>query len=148
MVAKETYFQTFSFKGRYANSLSNTYHYWGVNAHSFGRTVIGKCYDQPKSAILKGNLVCLPFCLAFFSFSFLCDLEGNRLLSTLSAHSARVWRRLGKPECTSIRALSAHSAAEFNILPGRWQHVCLVHVAIAPSERWGEMDRNDCHTAW
>jgi hypothetical protein len=45
-----------------------------------------------------------------------------------------------------IRALSAHSAAEFNSSPGRWQHVWLV--AIVPPERWGEMDRNDCHTAW
>jgi hypothetical protein len=33
------------------------------------------------------------------------------------------------------RALSAHSAAEFNISPGRWQHVWLV--AIVPPERWG-----------
>jgi hypothetical protein len=45
-----------------------------------------------------------------------------------------------------IRALSAHSVAKFNISPGRWQHVCLV--AIVPPERWGKMDRNDCHTAW
>jgi hypothetical protein len=45
-----------------------------------------------------------------------------------------------------IRALSALSAAEFNISPGRWQHVWLV--AIVPPERWGKMDRNDCHTAW
>jgi hypothetical protein len=46
----------------------------------------------------------------------------------------------------SIRALSAHSAAEFTISLGRWQHVWLV--AIVPPERWGKMDRNDCHTAW
>jgi hypothetical protein len=39
-----------------------------------------------------------------------------------------------------------HSAAEFNISPGRWQHVWLL--AIAPTERGGKMDRNDCHTAW
>jgi hypothetical protein len=39
-----------------------------------------------------------------------------------------------------------HSAAEFNSLPGRWQHVWLV--AIVPPERWGKMDKNDCHTAW
>jgi hypothetical protein len=45
-----------------------------------------------------------------------------------------------------IRALSAHSAAEFNSSPGRWQQVWLV--AIVPPERWGEIDRNDCHTAW
>jgi hypothetical protein len=45
-----------------------------------------------------------------------------------------------------IRALSAHSAAEFNSSTGRWQHVWLV--AIVPPERWGKMDRNDCHTAW
>jgi hypothetical protein len=38
------------------------------------------------------------------------------------------------------------SAAEFNILPGRWQHVWLVD--IVPPKRWGKMDRNDCHTAW
>jgi hypothetical protein len=44
-----------------------------------------------------------------------------------------------------IRALSAHLAAEFNILRGRWQHAWLV--AIVPPERWGKMDRNDCHTA-
>jgi hypothetical protein len=46
----------------------------------------------------------------------------------------------------SIRALSAHSATEFNISPGRWQHVWLV--AIVPPERRGKMDRKDCHTAW
>jgi hypothetical protein len=45
-----------------------------------------------------------------------------------------------------IRALSAHSAAEFNISPGRWQHLWLV--AIVPPKRWGKIDRNDCHTAW
>jgi hypothetical protein len=45
----------------------------------------------------------------------------------------------------TIRALSAHSAAEFNISPGRWQHVWLV--AIVPTERLGKMHRNDCHTA-
>jgi hypothetical protein len=39
----------------------------------------------------------------------------------------------------------AHSAAEFDILPDRWQHLWLV--AIVPPEWWGEMDRNDCHTA-
>jgi hypothetical protein len=38
-------------------------------------------------------------------------------------------------ERATIRALSAHSAAEFNISPGRWQHVWLV--AIVPPERWG-----------
>jgi hypothetical protein len=41
-----------------------------------------------------------------------------------------------------IQALSAHSAAEFNISPGRWQHLWLV--AIVPPKRWGKMDRNDC----
>jgi hypothetical protein len=45
-----------------------------------------------------------------------------------------------------IRALSAHSAAEFNSSPGRGQHVWLV--SIVPPKRWGKMDRNDCHTAW
>jgi hypothetical protein len=45
-----------------------------------------------------------------------------------------------------IQALSAHSAAELNISPGRWQHVWLV--AIVPPKRWGKMDRNDCHTSW
>jgi hypothetical protein len=49
------------------------------------------------------------------------------------------------PETSSIRALSAHLAAEFNISPGWWQHVWLV--AIVPTERWGKMDRNDCYTA-
>jgi hypothetical protein len=46
----------------------------------------------------------------------------------------------------SYRALSAHSAAEFNISPGRWQHLWLV--AIVSPKRWGKMGRNDCHTAW
>jgi hypothetical protein len=46
----------------------------------------------------------------------------------------------------SIRSLSAHSAAEFNISPGRWQQVWFV--AIVPPERWGKMDGNDFHTAW
>jgi hypothetical protein len=45
-----------------------------------------------------------------------------------------------------IRGLSAHSAAKFNISPGRWQQVWLV--AIVPTKRWGEMDWRDCHTAW
>jgi hypothetical protein len=50
------------------------------------------------------------------------------------------------PGISAIWALLAHSAAEFNISPGRWQHVWLV--AIVPPERWEKMDRNDCHTAW
>jgi hypothetical protein len=41
---------------------------------------------------------------------------------------------------SSLGALSS----EFNISPGRWQHVWLV--AIVPPERWGKMDINDCHT--
>jgi hypothetical protein len=45
------------------------------------------------------------------------------------------------PYSSSVGALSS----EFNILPCRWQHVWLV--AIVPPERWGKMDRNDCHTA-
>jgi hypothetical protein len=45
-----------------------------------------------------------------------------------------------------IRALSAHSADEFNSSPGRWQQVWLVAIVIP--ERWGKMGRNDCHTAW
>jgi hypothetical protein len=64
-------------------------------------------------------------------------------------HTSLFWFKL----CVSvvavrsyIRALSAHSAAEFNILPDRWQHVWLL--AIVPPQRWGEMDRNECHTAW
>jgi hypothetical protein len=58
-----------------------------------------------------------------------------------------MFHNLKKPAlCKAIRALSAHSAAKFNSSPGRWQHVWLV--AIVPPERWGKMDRNDCHTAW
>jgi hypothetical protein len=45
-----------------------------------------------------------------------------------------------------IPALSAQSAAKFNISTGRWQHVWLV--ANVSPERWGEMDRNKCHTPW
>jgi hypothetical protein len=44
------------------------------------------------------------------------------------------------PNLTPIQALSAHSAAEFNISSGGWQHVLLV--AIVPPERrgkWTEM---------
>jgi hypothetical protein len=51
-----------------------------------------------------------------------------------------------KLQMHSIRALSAHSAADFNSSPGRWQQVWLV--AIVPPDRWGKMDKNDCHTAW
>jgi hypothetical protein len=35
----------------------------------------------------------------------------------------------------------AHSASEFNTLPGRWQHVWLVD--IVPPEEMGKMDRYD-----
>jgi hypothetical protein len=38
----------------------------------------------------------------------------------------------------TIPALSAHLAAEFNISPGRWQHVWLV--SIVPPKRWGKID--------
>jgi hypothetical protein len=68
----------------------------------------------------------------------LCFLLVNKMsLSPLARHCQ--WRN-------PIRALSTHSVAEFKFLPGRWQHVWLV--AIVPLERWGTMDRNDCHTAW
>jgi hypothetical protein len=43
---------------------------------------------------------------------------------------------------SSVGALSSR----VNNSPGRWQQVWLV--AIVPPERWGKMDRNDCHTAW
>jgi hypothetical protein len=88
------------------------------------------------------------------SFSFPDALSS----SAVAAHSARAaflnpvvvaaaWAAAIAGALTAaIRALSAHSAAEFNILPGRWQHAWLV--AIVPPERWGKMDRNDCHTAW
>jgi hypothetical protein len=48
---------------------------------------------------------------------------------------------------STIRALSAHSAAEFNISPGR--RTAIWSVASVPTARWGEMDRNDCqHSMW
>jgi hypothetical protein len=46
-------------------------------------------------------------------------------------------RELEKPRRRKkFRALSAHSAAEFNISPGRWQHLWLV--AIVSPKRWGK----------
>jgi hypothetical protein len=44
-----------------------------------------------------------------------------------------------------IRALSAASAAKFNIAPVRWQHPSLV--AIAPPESKGKTEGNDWDTA-
>jgi hypothetical protein len=44
-----------------------------------------------------------------------------------------------------IRALSAHSATEFNISPGRW--TAIWPVASVSTERWGKMERNDWYTA-
>jgi hypothetical protein len=70
------------------------------------------------------------------------DLSTRR--KTFETAAERSSLQAGHNNC--IRALSAHLAAEFNISPGRWQHVWLV--AIVPTKRWGEMDRNDCHTAW
>jgi hypothetical protein len=45
----------------------------------------------------------------------------------------------------SIRALSAASAAKFNIAPVRWQH--LSHVAIVPPESKEKREENDWDTA-
>jgi hypothetical protein len=44
-----------------------------------------------------------------------------------------------------IRALSAASAAKFNIAPVRWQHPS--HVAIVPPESKGRREGNDWDTA-
>jgi hypothetical protein len=44
-----------------------------------------------------------------------------------------------------IRALSAASAAKFNIAPVRWQHPS--HVAIVPTESKGKTEGNDWDTA-
>jgi hypothetical protein len=44
-----------------------------------------------------------------------------------------------------IRALSAASAAKFNITPVRWQHPS--HVAIVPTESKGKTEGNDWDTA-
>jgi hypothetical protein len=44
-----------------------------------------------------------------------------------------------------IRALSAASAAKFNIAPVRWQHPS--HVAIVPPESKGKTEGNDWDTA-
>jgi hypothetical protein len=46
---------------------------------------------------------------------------------------------------THIRALSAASAAKFNIAPVRWQHP--LHVAIVPTESKGKTEGNDWDTA-
>jgi hypothetical protein len=45
---------------------------------------------------------------------------------------------------TVIRALSAASAAKFNIAPVRWQHPS--HVAIVPTESKGKTEGNDWDT--
>jgi hypothetical protein len=46
----------------------------------------------------------------------------------------------------AIRALSAHSATEFNISPGRG--TAIWPVAIVSTQRSGKMDRNDCYTQY
>jgi hypothetical protein len=45
------------------------------------------------------------------------------------------------PKCRTIRALSAASAAKFNIAPVRWQHPS--HVAIVPPESKEKREGND-----
>jgi hypothetical protein len=45
----------------------------------------------------------------------------------------------------TIRALSAASAAKFNIAPVRWQHPS--HVAIVPPDSKGKTEGNDWDTA-
>jgi hypothetical protein len=97
---------------------------------------------------VSAPLECCPplkFCPFFFAFlipHFKCSTYMCRYFF-LSAHFPQFGLALSVSE---YRALSAHSAAECNSSPGRWQHVWLV--AIVPPERWGKMDRNDCHTAW
>jgi hypothetical protein len=49
------------------------------------------------------------------------------------------------PSIYYIRALSAGSAAKFNIAPTRWQHALLV--AIVPPESKGKTEGNDWDTA-
>jgi hypothetical protein len=79
---------------------------------------------------------------------------GVQFYCTLKSHTKNaLWKRTQRcmqhsARCCRdhIRALSAHSAAEFISSSGRWQHVWLV--AIVPPERWGKMDINDCHIAW
>jgi hypothetical protein len=63
----------------------------------------------------------------------------KRVQALLELDKRKMYELKKKNMCvSSIRALSAHSAAEFNISPGRWQHVWLV--AIVPTERWRKMD--------
>jgi hypothetical protein len=57
-------------------------------------------------------------------------------LATLGNPDVRAREKESGEEPSQIRALSAHSAAEFNILPGRWQHLWLV--AIVPPKRGGK----------
>jgi hypothetical protein len=45
----------------------------------------------------------------------------------------------------AIRALSAASAAKYNIAPVRWQHP--LHVAIVPTESKGKTEGNNWDTA-
>jgi hypothetical protein len=40
----------------------------------------------------------------------------------------------------------ADFATQFNISPGKW--TAIWPVANVPTERWEDIDRNDCHTAW
>jgi hypothetical protein len=82
--------------------------------------------------------------LLFLSMSLRSQAKSGKKDILLLVNPDFFWKCHVRNSLT-IRALSAHSAAEINILPSRWQHVWVV--AIVPPERWGKMDRNDCHTA-
>jgi hypothetical protein len=76
--------------------------------------------------------------------------EAPESFAARAKHAYQTWYR--NPGSTgfvhsmgSIRALSAASAAKFNIAPVRWQHPS--HVAIVPFESKGKTEGNDWDTA-
>jgi hypothetical protein len=73
------------------------------------------------------------------------DLTNGKLLTYLREIEEKAENVLSDKQVPNIRALSAASAAKFNITPVRWQHPS--HVAIVPTESKGKTEGNNWDTA-
>jgi hypothetical protein len=99
-----------------------------------------------QASYLRFNVLLDPFSPAILVKIIFMPVE---LACGLARHKYKHLGQKSRPSVSRwvgpIRALSAASAAKFNIEPVRWQHPS--HVAIVPPENKGKSEGNDWDTA-
>jgi hypothetical protein len=79
--------------------------------------------------------------LALHVLSGLHGCDDARIRKKRKTRNLNICRHQNDSKDVAMQALSAASAAKFNITPIRWQHPS--HVAIVPTESKGKTEGND-----